>query len=51
MYGLRWPWPVDRAIRVAGRLACATIGPLVPEAPVVRSAKRRARQPGASKAA
>lgn len=43
MYGLRWPGPVDAAVRLAGRLACATIGPFVPDAPVVRAAKRRAR--------
>jgi len=51
MYGLQWPWPVDRTVRVAGRLACATIGPFVPDAPVVRSARRRARKAAASKAA
>jgi len=43
IYGLHWPAPVDLAVRLAGRTACATLGPLVPDAPIVRSAKRRAR--------
>jgi uncharacterized protein (DUF2236 family) len=51
MYGLRWPWPVDRAVRTAARLACASLGPFVPDAPVVRAAKRRAREAAESKAA
>jgi hypothetical protein len=38
-------------VRLAGKVACATLGPFVPDAPVVRSAKRRAREARAAAAA
>jgi len=43
-YDLRWPWPIDQAVRISTRIACATLQPLIPDARVVRAAKRRARE-------
>lgn len=44
LYGLRWPWPVDMGIRLAAKTACTTLGPFIPDGPLVRRAKRRARE-------
>jgi uncharacterized protein (DUF2236 family) len=44
IYGLQWPWPVDRAVRVAAKAAVMTIGPFIPSSPLVRKARRRARE-------
>lgn len=43
-YELRWPWPIDEAVRISTRIACAALQPLIPDTRLVRSAKRRARE-------
>ncbi len=45
LYDVRWPWPVDAAVRAAAKATCmALVGPLVLQGPMVRRAKRRARE-------
>lgn len=44
LYGVRWPWPVDMAVRVTAKATCMALGPFIPDGPLVRRAKRRARE-------
>ena len=44
LYRVRWPWPVDTGVRVTAKAACMTLGPFIPDGPLVRRAKRRARE-------
>jgi len=44
LYGVRWPWPVDIGVRVTAKATCMALGPFIPDGPLVRRAKRRARE-------
>ncbi|MFY9587106.1 MAG: oxygenase MpaB family protein [Actinomycetota bacterium] len=44
LYQVRWPRPIDVGVRLSGKAMCMTLGPFIPDGPLVRRAKRRARE-------
>ena len=44
LYRVRWPRPVDVGVRVTAKATCMALGPFIPDGPLVRRAKRRARE-------